>query len=542
MQKQLFSMVNKLYHSTWLILLAVFVSVTPAQSALAMTAEQYFADGNRLFRDDLYWAALLRYRQAADEGLSTALLHYNMGIAHYRAGQHVRARTSLSRALDDPSLRVAAHYNLGLNAYQLGDTSEALRWFRLARDQSENEKLGRFAAVAIARIRDERARPDDFEIRVAEREKKRDFTDLQLHARVGFGSDSNVFRSPDQPYIDFSSPLTPLVTPEVKSGAFMPVSLSAKYLINSFKFEGFYVAYRLSGRYYQDEELENANEYQHEASFGSEYRREEGDRKTEVYGAFKVSQHDETYYDPDDGGARIVAGTLVDDRNNYLRYGPELTLRRSYRHLAFGANIKGQLWNYEEQIVVPEYDHEYFRVRLYGQYKFTPSSLFRVAIESYSRRYGDRPAFDLDGRQRAGNPNIRYDYQSLELTARQRIIDSMWFGFNVERTERTDQYVGYNDYTRDSFEFEFHWSPGDRFDFEARGMYRLYDYPNAFAFHEPLAGRKTQESARADLIGSYRMTRHLSLTGRATYRETVSNDTRIQYERNQFVLGVRWEQ
>ena len=30
----------------------------------ALSASEIFADGNRLFRDDLYWAALLRYRQA----------------------------------------------------------------------------------------------------------------------------------------------------------------------------------------------------------------------------------------------------------------------------------------------------------------------------------------------------------------------------------------------------------------------------------------------------------------------------------------------
>ena len=261
---------------------------------------------------------------------------------------------------------------------------------------------------------------------MAERKKKRDFTDLQLRARVGFGTDDNAFRSPDQPYIDFSDPTTPIVTPEVKSGAYMPVDLSAKYLINSLKFEGFYVAYRLSGRYYQDQELENANEYQHEASFGSEYSRKEGDRKRVVRSAFKVSQHDETYYDPDDGGIRNVDGIDIDDRMNYLRYGPELILRQSHKRLAVGAKIKGQLWNYEEQTVVPEYDHEYFLLSLYGQYKFTPSSLIRVTAEGYSRRYGDRPAFDLDGGQRIGNPNIRYDYYSLELTARQRILDNMW--------------------------------------------------------------------------------------------------------------------
>ncbi len=121
-------------------------------------------------------------------------------------------------------------------------------------------------------------------------------------------------------------------------------------------------------------------------------------------------------------------------------------------------------------------------------------------------------------------------------------MEDMWFGFDVARTERVDKYVGYNDYTRDSASLEFHWSPGRRFDLEASGIYRLYDYPNAFAFHELATGRKTQESADVRIIGKFRMTRHLSLVAEARYRETVSNDTRIQYERNQYVIGVRWEQ
>lgn len=517
-------------------------ALAPVQTALAMSAEQYFEDGNRLFRDDLYWAALLRYRQAADEGLDSAVLHYNTGVAHYRAMQHIRARESLQKALQDPTLRVAAQYNLGLNAYAAGDTEEALRWFRLVRDQDANRKLQAFAVVAISRIRAARDKPDEFEVRIAEREKKRAFANLELRARVSFGNDDNVFRTPGQNYIDFSDGALPLVSPVVKSGAYVPVSFSAKYMINSLPFEGFYGAYRLAGRYYQDKDLENANEYLHEASFGSEYQRKEGTREREVFSAFKVAQHHEVYYDPDDGAARDVAGVAVDDRMNYLRYGPELTLRQSHERLAIGATVKGQLWNYDKIDVLPEYDHEYFLIRLYGQYRFAKTSLLRVTAESYSRRYGDRPSYDLDGQQRLGNPNVRYDYLSLGLRARQRITRSMWFGFDVERTERTDQYAGYNDYTRDSVSAEFHWTPGRRFDLEANGTYWLYDYPNAFAFHNPVAGRKTQEAASASVIGTFRMTDHLSLVGEGRYRETVSNDTRIQYERYQFILGVRWEQ
>jgi tetratricopeptide (TPR) repeat protein len=535
-------MVKMRHFSVCLCLLATISCFAPLKTASAMTASEYFADGNRLFRDDLYWAALLRYRQAWEEGMDTALLHYNMGVAHYRAGQHVRARDELSQALGDPSLRVAAQYNLGLNAYELGEIDEALSWFRLARDQNVNKKIQSFAVVAISRIRDEQATPDDFEVRVAEREKKRDFADFQFRVRVGFGNDDNVFRSPASPYVDQSDPAAPVISPVVQTGAYMPVSLSAKYLINSLKFEGFYVAYRLAGRYYQDKELENANEYQHEASFGSEYHRKEGSREREVHSAFAVSQHVETYYDPDDGTARDINGASIDDRLDYLRYGPELRVRQSHERLAIGAHIKGQLWNYATQEAVPEYDHEYFLLRLYGQYKFTSSSLFRITAEGYSRRFGDRPSYDLDGQPRLGNPNTRYDYYAVELTARQRIFDSLWFGFDIQRTERIDQYVGYYDYTRDSAGVEVHWTPGERFDIEARGIYYLYDYPNAFAFNNPNQPRKTQESAEIRLIADFRMTRHLSLIAEARYRETVSNDARIQFERNQYTLGVRWEQ
>jgi len=521
---------------------AILLAVTPASQAAGLTAEEYLADGNRLFRDDLYWAALLRYRQAVESGLDTPLLHYNMGVAHYRAKQHIRARESLLKAVADPSLRDAAHYNLGLNAYALGDNDEALRWFRLVRDSAGNEKLRQFAVVAISRIRDEEARPDEFEVRVAEREKKRDFTDFSLRARVSFGNDDNVFRSPSQPYIDYSDPAQPIVVPVVQSGAFIPVSLSAKYLINSLPFEGFYGAYRLNGRYYQDRTLENGDEFLHEASFGSQYERREGDRERMLHAVFSVAQHDEVYHDPDDGGIRDVGGVNIEDRMNYVRYGPELSLRQSHEHLSFGFNVKGQLRNYEETVVAPEYDHEFFLFSAYGQYKFTQTSLLRLTAEYYSRRFGDRPSYDLDGVPRLGNPTIRYDYGSVALRARQRITNSMWFGFDIERTQRTDEYVGYNDYTRDSFSAEFHWTPGTRFDLEVSGTYRLYDFPNAFAFHNPAVGRKTQESLDARLIASYRMTPHLSLVGEARLDETVSNDIRIQYDRTQFMLGVRWEQ
>ena len=48
--------------------------------------------------------------------------------------------------------------------------------------------------------------------------------------------------------------------------------MSAKYRVNAYSYEGFFGAYRAAGRFYQDKELKNGNEYIHELSFGSEYR------------------------------------------------------------------------------------------------------------------------------------------------------------------------------------------------------------------------------------------------------------------------------
>jgi tetratricopeptide (TPR) repeat protein len=521
--------------------LAAFLFLAPLQG-YALAASEIFADGNRLFRDDLYWAALLRYRQAYEAGMDTPLLHYNMGVAHYKAGQHIRARTALLKAVQDPGLRIISQYNLGLNAYAAGDVDEALNWFRQARDQEQSKEIRKLAIIAISRLQSEKREEDVLLARVEKRKVEPKFTNFDLNAFVGFGTDDNVFRAPGQDYIDFADPALPLVTPEAVSGAFVPIDVQLKYSINSLRFESFYGAYRVTGRLYQDTELENANEYSHELSFGSSYRRREDNRERRVFSAFTFAQHDETYFDPDDGTAREVGTELIDERMNYTRYGPEFVWVQAYDRFALGLRIKGQLWNYEDPDVVPEYDHEYFLFAAHAQYQFTRTSLLRLSVDKYSRRYGDRPAFDLDGNQPVTNPDLRYDYLTVGLTARQRITRTMWFGFNVELTDRQDRYLGYNDYTRDEFGVDFSWTPSPRFRLELSSYYRNYDYPNAFAFHNPVAGIKTLESLRGNVLAEFRMTPRLSLRAEAELRESVSTDIRIGYDRTWFSLGVTWQQ
>lgn len=512
------------------------------QGAGAATASELFADGNRLFRDELYWAALLRYRQASEAGMDTPLLHYNTGVAHYKAEQYERARESLLKSSSYAPLRPISHYNLGLTAYAEGDTNGALNWFRRARDQQERKDISRLAQRAISRLNRELARAEPIEVPATVRKRERKFTNFELRARVGAGIDDNVYRSPATSYVDLSDPAQPVVTPDVQEGTYVPVSLHAKYQVNSLENEGFFGMYRLGGRYYVDEALKNANEYLHELGFGSEYRRREESRERRVYSAFKFAQHEETYYDPDTGLERNVGGVDIGDRMSYIRYGPEFWIREKFGKFSIGGRAKGQLWNYEETLAVPEYDHEYWQIGVNTQYQFTSTSLVRLTAEYYTRRFGDRPSYELDGTQPVGNPPIRYDYTEYAVEARQRITRAFWFGVAYARTTREDHYVGYNDYFRDDYGAQLHLSISDRFYFDATAAYRIYNYENAFAFHEPTAGRKTLETATGTVTATFRMTDTLSLVGEFYYRDVVSNDTRIEYARNQILIGVRWMQ
>ena len=252
-------MMTKALKHKGICVLAV-LALSTAAPTFAATPSELFADGNRLFRDDLYWAALLRYREAADAGMDTPLLHYNVGVAHYKAKQHERARESLRKAATYAPLAAISHYNLGLNAYAVGDYGEALVWFRRAADQEQRKDIARLARQAVRTVADRRElqEPEAIEVVLAERERA--FTNFDFRFRTGAGIDDNVFRTPAEPYVDLSDPNNPVVvTPQVQEGVYIPVSMSAKYQVNALENEGFFGSYRFGGRFYKDEALKNGH-------------------------------------------------------------------------------------------------------------------------------------------------------------------------------------------------------------------------------------------------------------------------------------------
>ncbi len=524
------------------LLLSVLVLLCLAlpQIALAVTATELFHDGNRLFRDELYWAALLRYKQAADAGMDTPLLHYNLGVAHYRAKQYARAREELLQSNRYLPLQVVSDYNLGLTAYRMGDIDEALRRFRSARDQQQRRDISRLASRAIREIQKQSVLEEVAVAQTVALKREIEHTNFDFRLRLGTGFDDNVYRTPGESYVDLSDPTQPTIDPVVQSGMFVPINLAAVYRVNSFEHESFFGSYRFDSRFYLDKALNQADEYVQELAFGTEYRRRNESRERRVYSAFKIAEHDETYYDPDTGTERTSGGQGISGGMSHVRFGPEFWIREKFGPLTLGAHAKGQLWDYKEVETVPEYDHEFWALGVNTQYEFTSTSMVRLTAEYYTRRFSNRPSYELNGSQPAGTPAVRYDFVEFGISARQRITRSMWLGATYRLTDRQDRYVGYYDYSRDEFIVEFHMRLGNRFDLELRANFREYDYENAFAFHQPAAGRRTLETTEAGIAITYDMTEHFDLVGDYLIRDVTSSDTRIAYDRAMFLLGVRW--
>ncbi|MGB5346871.1 MAG: tetratricopeptide repeat protein, partial [Woeseia sp.] len=327
----------------------------------AQDSDELFGDGNRLFRDDLYWAALLRYEQAAAAGLDSPLLQYNVGVAHYRARQYGRARAAFERALQDGALQYAATYNLGLTAVAAGDKAGALPLFRQVEQQQQSRRLSELATRAIDELLadDENAEIDEQSLDLNDPAVRPE--GLQLRVSVGVGSDDNVYRSPDQPYTDQAQAGNPQVTPVVRSGAYYPIDFNARYSVGSFENESFFASYRVMTRYLQDPELEDAGELTQQLAFGSTFHSKSENRERKIHSAFTVAQHSETWFDPDDGTERRDNGELLGDRLSYVRYGPELWARQSFKRLSFNVAAKGQIWNYDKAGEAQEYDHEYLQ-------------------------------------------------------------------------------------------------------------------------------------------------------------------------------------
>jgi Ca-activated chloride channel family protein len=84
-------------------------------------------EGNRLFKQGKYDAAIAKYGEVLVDNPDSALLNFNMGDANYKAGKFSEALASFVRvrSSDDPKQVAKVNYNAGNAQYRLAAAAEA---------------------------------------------------------------------------------------------------------------------------------------------------------------------------------------------------------------------------------------------------------------------------------------------------------------------------------------------------------------------------------------------------------------------------------
>jgi hypothetical protein len=146
-----------------------------AVHAAASDAKAKFAEARAAFEGEDFSRALFLYEQCLALGMQGPAVHYNVGVAAYRAGYLARAETAFQEVARTPAMAALAHYNLALVAEKRGDEKATRQWLERVALETSDEKLANLA-----------------QSRLGELPKVSASTAWSLYARSGVGYDGNV--------------------------------------------------------------------------------------------------------------------------------------------------------------------------------------------------------------------------------------------------------------------------------------------------------------------------------------------------------------
>ena len=504
-----------------LVLIATSLLANAAYADTAI-AQERFESGNTAFRAGDYSGALQNYNEALAHGKNTARLFYNIGLSHYRLGQYSQAKSALLESAADTEMAALSYFMLGAVATKEGDPDAATKWFGLSYELAGSNKLRRRAKNAL----------NDYSI--AE-------TESLFELSAGIGYDSNAYRSPDAPYIDYSGATPTPVVPVVQSGMYIPVRVRAAISKPVSSQYYFVVSCRLFAINHADSDLANASESGHRVSIGMARdlgRGRSSSRRMNF--ALVVRRHDETNFDRDDGLDRFDQGASIADRYSYLGTGAEVRFKNRLGRYRYELTGGFEQRDYDDVPTATSYDLSAYW--LGGAFKIPlgDASRLKLSYEYYVRDFDERRSKDATGDSSFANPPIEYQYNLFEAGIRHRFSERLVTEFIYYYTTRTDQFVGYNDYTKSKIRLDTTFEFSDRFAASIQVDFRDQDYPNAFAFDNPTQARKVYEEFQVIAKAEYQLTDQFFLRADVKLESIESSDTRGEYDRTLASIGVKW--
>jgi hypothetical protein len=388
---------------------------------------------------------------------------------------------------------------------------------------------------------------------------------LEWSASAGLGYDSNVFRAPSDSYIDYGKSFNAdqvgrecvelfspsrgrliwycTVDPEVQSGMVIPLEVDAEYTKSTSDANRLVADYKFDAGLYPESKFENANQFYHRFEFGDEYTyNKKGRREDTIYVGGRIEYRKRLYLDRDTGEEQEFNGTVVSKRYTYTAAGVEAELENKTSKIQYSLNARFLDRNYEDPVQISEYDHVYYRLGGELEFDLAKHSKLSLDYDYYVYDYSDRPSRSADGRLLTANPTREYEYNVFGITLRHRFSKAWLVYFDYENKERTDKYVGYDNYTKDLFKARIRYDINRNNELKLDYSYWERDYPNAYAFDSDALGiQKQYDGTETEVVYIHKLDKHKNFNVEFTYVDENSTDLRYAYERFVTFATIEWE-
>ena len=368
------------------------------------------------------------------------------------------------------------------------------------------------------------------------------FGDVEIEAALGIGYDSNVFRAPQDTYIDYAQSGNPDVDPESHAGFYLPAEVGISYQGNIGKGFLSILNYDFDGRYYIDSDLQNANTYTHEINVGLEYVFDKkGKKKDSVYVGPYYRYHYELYNDRDTGEKKDSSGgDDLSEGDSYTAQGIDLEYDRRTTRVQYGADAKYEERDYDDPGVFSQEDYKYYRAGGYVEFPLFDPLKLKLSYAYSRKKYDERSARDLNGSLFPGNDERDLFYNDIGVTLKSRLTKNVSAYLDYDYTRRVDDFEGYHDYAKHKYAARLVYRYKD---IRLRGKLAYWTrvYDDAFAFDEPDEDDLKYDGLQVRIGGEYAYSKTWAFIGQLRYDDENSTDDRYEYERYQTMVGIEWK-
>ena len=300
--------------------------------------------------------------------------------------------------------------------------------------------------------------------------------------------------------------------------------------------------YRLKARIYTDSGLNNANQFRNRLRIGRQtsFKPKHNQLHTLYLGPiFRLKIRNDI--DRDDGTDREFGGTNIADQLSYMSDGFQAQYSIKSGSTTVRAHGEIERRNYKRAGDAAERDHVRYSSGANLSYRFSSTDRLKVGYTYSKQDYSERLARNLLGDTHSENLHREYQDNEIELSMRHQFSARLRAKIQYHLRDRTDRYVGYDDYLRHTFGLSVDARPLSRTRLSFNAKYASYNFPRAFAFNNPLQKNKTKDVASFNATVQYNLSRHLVLTGSLNYRNESNTDIRYRYDRTITSVGLGYK-